>query len=91
MTTTTFRDAFTDGRTAKVAKRRARGPRTPILSKLARALGRVTPGLADVRTFTLQVGGLGFADYAAFEWHHTVGYLAIGASLLLLDFLHGDR
>lgn len=91
MTTTTFRDSFADGRATKAARARVKTNRTPLLSKLGRALGRRLPALGDIKTFTLQVGGLGFADYAAYGWHHLVGYLAIGASLLLLDFLHGER
>ena len=56
----------------------------------ARSIGRA--GLltaAAVRVafrFLLIVAGLGFMDFAAWSWHRPVGYLAIGLSLLVLEW-----
>lgn len=87
MTSATFTGAYAEGR----AKKARRHPRTPLLVKLGRVMGRRLPSYQAVKTNVMVTGGLGFMDYAAFEWHHIVGYLAIGASLLLLDYVSGEK
>jgi hypothetical protein len=39
----------------------------------------------------LAVGGFGFLDFAAYELNHTLGYAAIGSSLLLIEALGGRK
>jgi hypothetical protein len=68
-----------------------RKPRTPLIVKLARFAGRVLPRWANVRRFTLHVGGFAAIDYALYEVAAPAGYAAIGVSLLLLDYLAGDK
>lgn len=66
---------------------RTRRTGTPILVKLVRAAARALPTWRRARTATMQVAAFGFLDYAAFQWHSIVGYVAIGVSLLVLEAL----
>lgn len=40
-----------------------------------------------VRTGVLTLGGFGALDVAAFRWSHTLGYVAVGLSLLVIETL----
>lgn len=58
-----------------------------ISAGLARVRERRRVNWAEVRSTLLTVGGLGMLSFAAWGWHHLVGYAAAGASLLVIEFL----
>ena len=78
-------EAYRLARTQKVRK-----PRESIVLRLARLLGSRLPSASQVRTMALQVSGIGFIDYSAFRFNVTLGVLAIGVSLIVIDTLSGD-
>jgi hypothetical protein len=67
-------------------------PRTPVLTRAARAIlglvGRVKWRAA--RTPILAVGGFGFLDAAAWTAATWAGLAAVGVSLLILEALSGE-
>lgn len=79
--------AFRAGRAA----RRPRKPRTPLVVSLATLAARVLPRFATVRRVTFHVGAFAAIDYGMFELSRAVGFIAVGISLLVLDFLAGER
>jgi hypothetical protein len=80
-------EAWSAGR----AERKTRAVRSPVLTRVVRWLAGHTPPWSRARSTVLQVTALGLLDYAAFEWHHLVGYVAIGVSLLVFEALGGER
>lgn len=52
----------------------------------ARAAGRRV-NFGALRSLVLTLVGLGALSYAAYQWHHAVGWAVGGVSLLLLDHL----
>lgn len=90
MTVVGVTEAFGAGRAAQAAAKPDRR-REAILVRLARLAGRRLPTLRRARTALLQVAGFGFLDYSVWGWNHLVGYAAVGASLLILEALGGDR
>lgn len=53
----------------------------------AQRSGHLTAAVLRVALrFTLTVAGLGFIDEAAWMWHRPAGVLAIGVSLLVLEW-----
>jgi hypothetical protein len=90
MTAGPFGLAWTDGRRAHdIAARRKR--RQALLVTFVAFLGRTLPRWKKVRTTSMQVTAFAFLDYAA--WHAGLiwGCIAIGVSLLVLEYLGGDR
>jgi hypothetical protein len=69
---------------------RVRKPRESIVLRLARLLGSRLPSASQVRTVVLQVSGIGFIDYSAMRFNATLGVLAIGVSLLVIEALSGE-
>ena len=65
--------------------------RTPILTRIGRGLARITPTWATLRTLTLSTAGLGCLTAAAWTVHIAAGLAAAGVSLLLVEWLTGDR
>jgi hypothetical protein len=59
--------------------------------KAARLAARLLPRWDAVRRVTLHLAGLGAIDYALYEVAAPAGIAAAGVSLLLLDFLAGER
>ncbi len=69
---------------------RLRKPRRSKVKALARALGSRLPDASQVRTAVLQLVGIGCVDYAAYRIDITLGVLAIGVSLFVIEALSGD-
>lgn len=67
--------------------RRVTKPRTSLLAHVGRALGKALPTWDAFRAFVLTAAGLGAADYGAFQLHYAAGWIAVGVSLLVLEFL----
>ena len=65
-------------------------PRKSYVKALASWLGERLPGWNQVRTGILQVSGLGCVDFAAYRFNVTLGILAIGVSLFILEALGGE-
>jgi len=78
-------EAYRLARTQKV-----RTPRESLVLRLARYAAKRLPSWSDVRTVVLQVTGLGCVDLAAYRWNVTLGILAIGVSLFVIEALSGD-
>jgi hypothetical protein len=74
-------EAWSAGR----AERKTRAVRSPVLTRVVRWLAGHTPPWSRARST------VGLLDYAAFEWHHLIGYVAIGVSLLVFEALGGER
>lgn len=83
--------AFTGAYRAERATARPPKNRTPLLVHLGRAAGRLLPTWDAVRRFTLSAGGLGAACTGAFQWSAPAGWVAVGLSLLVLEFLTGGE
>lgn len=83
--------AVTSAFKAQRATRRPRKPRTPIVVSLARLAARVLPRFATVRRVALHIGAFAAIDYGLWGLSHVAGFIAVGVSLLLLDFLAGER
>lgn len=49
------------------------------------------PTWKRIRTAALTAAGFGFIDYALWSWHMIAGCIAVGASLLILEALGGER
>lgn len=73
------------------AERRPRKPRTPLVVSLAKLAARVLPRFATVRRVVLHLGAFATIDYGMWELSRVAGFIAIGVSLLLLDYLVGER
>lgn len=78
-------DSYRLARSQKVRK-----PRKSYVKALATLLGSKLPSASQVRTVVLQVSGIGFVDYAAFRFNVTLGVLAIGVSLFVIEALSGE-
>lgn len=83
----TIYEAFLKGKAA----RKAGNPQRAILYVIAEFLGSRLPSWKAVRTNVLALGGFGFIDFAAYQWNHILGYAALGASLLIIEALGGDK
>lgn len=87
-TWTAFSQAFKAERSTAIP----RPPRTPLTIRAARALARVLPRWAAVRTATLSTTGFGLITAAAWQVHTVAGLAVAGVSLLILEALSGgDR
>lgn len=82
--------AFTSAYRAERAARRRR-TRTPLLICVARLLARTIPTWRKVRTTLLSLAGFGCLTAAAWTVNLTLGLAAAGLSVLLVEFLSGDR
>jgi hypothetical protein len=71
------------------AERPRRRGSTALLVTVTSFFARRLPTLKKFRSSILQVLAFGFLDYAAYSWHHIIGYAAIGVSLFLLEYLTG--
>jgi hypothetical protein len=91
MTSEALRAAWTDGREIREANERRRRQRQAILVTLFTWLGQHLPRWKKVRTATMQVTAFGFLDFAAFQHSVWLGCVAVGVSLLILEYLGGDR
>lgn len=78
----TFAQAFTAARAARVTR-----PRTPLLVRAGRVLGRVLPPWHAARRLILSVAGFGSLTAAAWTLHTAAGLAAAGVSLLILEAL----
>lgn len=78
-------EAYRLARTQKVRK-----PRESLVLRLARSLGERLPELSQVRTVVLQVSGIGLIDYSAYRLSTTLGVLAVGVSLFVIEALSGE-
>jgi hypothetical protein len=79
-------EAYRLARTQKVRK-----PRESMTLRLARFAATKLPRWSDVRTGVLQVTGLGCIDYAAWTLHTSLGVLAVGISLFIIEALTGGE
>ena len=43
--------------------------------------------IIGAKTTILALGGFGSLDYAAFQWHTVIGWVAVGCTLLILEAL----
>lgn len=82
----TLRDAFAAERAAATP----RAPRTPVLVHVGRAAAKLANHAAKLRTAAMSAAGLGCLDYAAFRFDTIAGWAAVGATLLLLEWLNTD-
>lgn len=73
------------------AARRPRTPRTPLLVRAARLAARTLPRWKQLRTATLSVAGFGCLTAAAWTVALPLGLAAAGVSVLLIEYLTGDR
>ena len=78
-------EAYRLARTQKVRK-----PRESLVLRLAGSLGERLPELSQVRTVVLQVSGIGLIDYSAYRLSTTLGVLAVGISLFVIESLSGE-
>jgi hypothetical protein len=78
-------EAYRLARTQKVRK-----PRESLVLRLVRFAAKRLPDWSDVRTGVLQVSGLTCVDLAAYRWNVTLGILAIGVSLFVIEALSGE-
>jgi hypothetical protein len=83
----TFRAAYSNERAA----RKTRPPRVPLAVRLGRLSARVLPRFAAVRRAALHLGAFAAIDYGVWELSRVAGLIAIGVSLLVFDYLAGDR
>lgn len=81
------RAAYRDERTARVT----RPPRTPLLVRAARFAARAVPTWRKLRTTTLALAGFGCLTAAAWTVALPLGLAAAGVSVLLVEFLSGER
>jgi hypothetical protein len=65
--------------------------RTSVLAGLALWAGRRLPPWRKVRGTLLRLTGLGALDWAAWTVDMTVGLVAVGVSLLLLEWMGDQR
>lgn len=79
--------AFRTAYRAERAAPKRRSPRTPILVYLGRFLGRLLPTWDAFRSFVLTVAGLSAICAGAFQWASEAGWIAVGLSLVLLEYL----
>jgi len=86
----TLRTSYTAERAADRPKRTRRPLLVLAAQALGRAAGRLSIGWAALRTLALTLAGFALIDYAAWQWHHIVGYLVAGLSLLALEALTGS-
>lgn len=82
-------ESFTGAYRAERATARPRKHRKPLLTHVGRALGRLLPTWDAVRAFTLSVGGLAAFTAGAFQFATSTGWIALGLSLLVLEYLTG--
>ena len=78
-------EAYRLARTQKVRK-----PRESLVLRLARYAATKLPEFSQVRTVALQLSGIGLVDLAAYRFNVTLGVLAIGVSLFVIEALSGD-
>lgn len=90
MALVTLREGWTTGRAQRVRERASRPPRTPLLTVLGRAAGRLLPSWRTIRTATLSLAGFGCLTAAAWTVHLAAGLAVAGVSLLLVEWLTGD-
>ena len=79
-------EAYRLARTQKVRK-----PRESVTLRLVRFAAKKLPRWSDVRTGVLQVTGLGCIDYTAWTLHTSLGVLAVGISLFIIEALTGGE
>jgi hypothetical protein len=79
---TTFSTAY---RAARLSAK-PRKPRVPLAVRLGRAAAKVLPRWDRLRSFVLDVGGLGLLAYAAWEIAHPAGLAVAGVSCLLISW-----
>lgn len=84
-------NAFTTAYKTERASTRSRAPRTPLLVRAARLAARTLPRWKQARTTVLHLAGFGLLTAAAWTVALPLGLLAGGLSLLLLDYLAGER
>ena len=84
---TDARTAFRAGRAERVTRR----PRTPLLVRAARLAAKHLPAWSQVRSVAMNVAGFAGIDYGIWTANHTLGLIAAGVSLLILDYLSGER
>lgn len=81
------RDAFRAERAV-----RNRGPRTPLLVRLARLAGRYTPTWRRLQTGLMAYGAATAVVLAAWDtWGRGAGLAAVAGALLALEALGGER
>lgn len=73
------------------AQRAKRPQREPVVLRAASWMGRKLPTLKRARTALMQTGACAAGTVAAFEAASWAGWLAVCASLFLLEALSGDR
>lgn len=81
--------AWRQGRSARAAAH-GRNHKT-VAVRLASLAGRYLPAWKRVRTTAMQVSAFGFLDFAAWRWSLIAGCIAIGLSLLVLEYLGGEK
>jgi hypothetical protein len=84
-------DAITSAYRTERAVRRPRTPRTPLLVRAARTAARLLPTWRKVRTTALSLAGFGCLTAAAWTLALPLGLAAAGVSVLLIEYLTGDR
>jgi hypothetical protein len=83
----TLTSAYRAERTA----RPVRAPRIPLLVRVGRLAARVLPRWKQFRTTVLHLAGFGLLTAAAWTIALPLGLAAGGLSLLVLDYLAGER
>lgn len=91
MTVGPFTLAWQDGRAVQEAQLRRKKKRQALLLSFVAFLGRKLPRWKKVRSVTLQVVGLGFLDFAAWQWSVIAGCVAIGLSVLVYEQWGGEQ
>jgi hypothetical protein len=91
MTAGPFSLAWQDGRQVKAEAQRRKQRRQALLLSFVAFLGRKLPKWKKVRSVTLQVVGLGFLDFAAWQWSVIAGCVAIGLSVLVYEQWGGEQ
>lgn len=81
----TVLESYRVARSQKVRK-----PRKSYVKAFAALLGSKLPDASQVRTVLLQVSGIGMIDLAAYQFNATLGVLAIGVSLFVIEALSGE-
>lgn len=82
--------AFQEGRAEAAAT--PRRPRQSLVAGAAHWLGRHAPTWRRARSAVMQWAAFAALDAAAWrEWGMTAGVVGIGVSLLVLEWLGGDR
>jgi hypothetical protein len=86
---TTVTEAWRSGRATQARTRRTRPE--PLVAVLVGLFARLWPSWVRLRSTVLQVGGLAAIEYGLFGWSHLAGWIGLGVTLFLLEWLGGGE